>query len=97
MALDGKVNPSFQYIQDLAGVIIAGMERTIQNKDPLIVLLKEDMAKALGHSLFAQLPTNYPFICIDSVHVRNGDYIDLGNPIAEGSVLPVVVKTLVFN
>lgn len=97
LALDGQVNPSFQYIQDLAGVIIAGMERTIQNKDPLIVLLREDMAKALGHSLFAQLPTDYPFICIDSVHVRNGDYIDLGNPIAEGSVLPVVVKTLVFN
>lgn len=97
LALEGKKNPSFQFIQDLAGAIIKGMNRTIQNKDPLIILLKEDMAKALGHSLYAQLPNDYPFICIDSVHVRNGDYIDLGHPIAGGTVLPVVVKTLVFN
>ena len=97
LAFEGKQNPSYQYIQDLAGAIVVGMKETIANQDPLIILVKEDMAKALGHSLFAQLPPHYPFICIDSVHVRNGDYIDLGNPIAEGSVLPVVVKTLVFN
>ena len=97
LSLDGQQNPSFAYIQDLAAALVKGLDKIIQKGEPLIILLKEDMAKALGHSLYAQLPKDYPFICVDSIHVRNGDYIDLGNPIAEGSVLPIVVKTLVFN
>jgi len=55
------------------------------------------MAKALGHALSAHLPKDYPFICLDSVKVENGDYVDIGLPVAEGAVLPVIVKTLVFN
>lgn len=97
LALDGARNPSYLYIQELAKVLIEGLQKIIDKKDPLIILLKEDMAKALGHSLYAQLPKNYPFVCLDSIHVRNGDYIDIGNPIGDGSVLPIVVKTLVFN
>ncbi len=97
LGIEGVHSPSFQFIQDLAKEIIRGLDLLIQEKLPLVIIVKEDMAKALGHSLYAHLPKDYPFVCIDSVHVRNGDYIDIGKPIAEGSVLPVVVKTLVFN
>ncbi|HBV68136.1 MAG TPA: ethanolamine ammonia-lyase reactivating factor EutA [Clostridiales bacterium] len=97
LGVEGVHSPSFQFIQDLAKEIIRGLDLLIQEKLPLVIIVKEDMAKALGHSLYAHLPKEYPFVCIDSVHVRNGDYIDIGKPIAEGSVLPVVVKTLVFN
>lgn len=97
LGVEGAHSPSFQFIQDLAKEIIRGLDLLLHEKLPLVIIVKEDMAKALGHSLYAQLPKDYPFVCIDSVHVRNGDYIDIGKPIAEGSVVPVVVKTLVFN
>lgn len=97
LGIEGAHSPSFQFIQGLAKEMIKGLDLLIKEKLPLVIIVKEDMAKALGHSLSAHLPKDYPFVCIDSVHVRNGDYIDIGMPIADGSVLPVIVKTLVFN
>ncbi|MBU5582873.1 ethanolamine ammonia-lyase reactivating factor EutA, partial [Enterococcus sp. S181_ASV_20] len=97
LAIEGKKNPSFIEIQRYAAGIVKGLKPLIDEKFPLIVLVKEDLAKALGHSLFAQLPRNYPFVCLDSILVENGDYIDIGKPVAGGAVLPVIVKTLVFN
>lgn len=97
LGVEGVHSPSFQFIQGLAKEIIKGLDMLIREKLPLVIIVKEDMAKALGNSLYAHLPKEYPFVCIDSVHVRNGDYIDIGKPIAAGSVLPVVVKTLVFS
>ncbi|WP_201767873.1 ethanolamine ammonia-lyase reactivating factor EutA [Schnuerera ultunensis] len=29
--------------------------------------------------------------------MENGDYVDIGKPLADGSVVPVIVKTLLFN
>lgn len=97
LAINGEKSPSFTRVIDYAEAIIGGMKESIDKKIPLLVVVREDMAKVLGQCLYAQLPKGYPFVCIDSVDVQNGDYIDIGNPVIEGSVLPVVVKTLVFN
>lgn len=97
LGLSGEKSPSFQTVLNLAEAIVKGLDTLIQRKDPLIVMVQEDMAKALGQSIHSLLPKDYPFVCLDSVRVENGDYIDIGNPIANGTVLPVVVKTLVFN
>ncbi|MDT2757750.1 ethanolamine ammonia-lyase reactivating factor EutA [Enterococcus asini] len=97
LAIKGLKNPSFLDIQRYAKGIVTGLSSLIAEKIPLVVMVDQDMAKALGHSLFAQLPAKYPFVCLDSVKVENGDYIDIGLPVADGAVLPVIVKTLVFN
>lgn len=97
LALVGKHSPSFADIQRYAAGIVKGATVLIAKHEPLIIMVHEDMAKALGHSIFARLPAKYPFVCIDSVKVENGDYIDIGEPVAGGEVLPVIVKTLVFG
>lgn len=97
LAVNGLRNPKYADIIDYADAIIAGAKELMDESKPLIVIVTEDMAKALGHNIYSKLPKGYPFICIDSVKVENGDYIDLGEPVAGGEVLPVIVKTLVFG
>ena len=97
LGLKGRKNPTFHDITDLAQAIVSGLENQIKQNIPLLIIVQEDNAKALGQSLFGYLPSGYPFVCLDGIQVENGDYVDVGRPIVHGSVLPVVVKTLVFE
>lgn len=97
VAVNGTISPSFDRVMEYAQGLSEGMEELMVKSLPLIVLVEQDMAKVLGQSIYRQLGYNKDVICIDGVHVENGDYIDIGKPVAEGTVLPIVIKTLIFN
>lgn len=62
---------------------------------PLIFILKRDYAQVVGQTLSAILGSR-PLLVIDQVGLEEGDYIDIGSPLMDGRVVPLVVKTLVF-
>ena len=61
-----------------------------------VVIMERDMAKALGQALLRRWGPDASVLCIDGIHLRYGDTVDIGVPLSEGRVLPVVVKTLAF-
>ena len=63
----------------------------------MVVLLECDIAKALGLALREALGDRRKLICIDGVKVDQGDYVDMGKPVLDGMVIPLVVKTLLFG
>ncbi len=97
ISLSGEHYRSFDSLQLLAEAVIAGAQDLIASRFPLIVILENDIGKALGHALNVKLQHKKPVICIDGIHAANGDYVDIGEPVYGGHVLPVVVKTLIFN
>lgn len=95
LALEGDRKMSFKDIQKFAAAIAEAYE--IHKEGPIVVVVESDMGKVLGQSISKCFDHERPVICVDGVKVSNGDYVDLGKPLGMGSVLPVIVKTLVFN
>ena len=62
---------------------------------PLIAIIKRDYAQALGQTVKG-LVGDRPLLVIDQVGLEEGDYIDIGAPLMDGRVVPLVVKTLIF-
>jgi ethanolamine utilization protein EutA len=97
LALKGKSNFSFKEITELAKIIVSGMDTIISNKLPLIIILENDAAKVLGQTINRLLGQKEDVISLDGIKVNNGDYIDIGKPLAKGKVVPVIIKTLIFG
>lgn len=97
ISIKGIKNPSFNAVVDIAEAIVRGIGALIKKMDYLIVIVENDMGKALGQTLYSKLGMKKDVICIDGIGVDSGDYIDIGKPVGDGRAVPVVVKTLIFN
>lgn len=89
LTMEGHVQ-SYEDLTRLAEGIRAGMEGSL----PLVVVLEQDVGKALGQAL---IDPGLPLICLDGLHVPKGSYLDIAAPAAGGAAVPVVVKTLAFS
>lgn len=97
IVFSGRYHTNFAQLQALARTVAEGAKEVIDGPHPLIVVVENDIAKALGNALNVLLERRKPIICIDGIHASDGDYIDIGEPVAQGRVVPVVTKTLIFN
>lgn len=97
IAFNGSGHTSFAEIQKLAAAIIESAKEVIESRYPLILVVEADIGKVLGNALNVLLDYKKDVICIDGIRTLSGDYVDIGEPVAEGHVVPVVIKTLIFN
>jgi len=68
------------------------------NRDPaipLVLVIEMDYAQVLGQTIKSLKP-QLSLISIDQVGLGEGDFIDIGEPILGGRVVPLSVKTLIF-
>ncbi len=97
IALRGPRENTFRAIQEMAQGLADGMGEYVKRKYPVIVILEMDCGKVLGQCLELILGSKTEIVCIDQIKVDEGNYVDINKPIMGGRVVPVVVKTLVFE
>jgi ethanolamine utilization protein EutA len=87
---DGE--PDHARIRALAERIAAATSRR-----PLIVAIDGDIAATLGTLLRDELHFKGDLVTLDGLELGDLDYIDVGTPIQPSGIVPVIVKSLVFQ
>jgi len=64
---------------------------------PLVVAIDGDIAATLGAVLRDELQFSGDLVTLDGLELGELDYIDVGAPVAPSGVVPVIVKSLVFQ
>jgi ethanolamine utilization protein EutA len=84
----------FNSLNQLAQAI-SGFANRLPASRPLLIVVRRDYAQSLGQTLRARQEP-HPLLIIDQVGLEEGDYIDIGQPLLDGRVVPLSVKTLIF-
>ena len=81
----------------LAKGLYDGLPKTIANRQPIIMIMEGDVARALGQILRKELGVTGAIISIDGVQLQEFDYVDIGEIIKPSNVVPIVIKSLLFS
>ncbi|OCT16746.1 hypothetical protein A8709_08780 [Paenibacillus pectinilyticus] len=95
IALSSPYAFTYKRLQELANHLIPLITRYLAAEQTAVILCDQDIAKALGQLLSLGCQGKPRIVCVDGIHPSFGDYIDLGELIANRTI-PVIVKTLVF-
>lgn len=93
LPLPGRID--FAQLTALADGVVAFARRHLPRDRPLVLVIEQDYAQVLGQTVKQKAP-ELALIVVDQIQLGEGDFIDIGEPLFDGRVVPVSVKTLVF-
>lgn len=93
LVFEGFRAPSFAQSEKIADEL----KQCFNSNDELIILMREDWAKALGQALLRRLGNDAKILCADGLNAADGDFVDIGAPVEGANALPVIIKTLIFG
>lgn len=95
IALDLPQQIDYDCMHQIAEGLVNFAKQTLSPNVPLVLVIEMDYAQVLGQTINALAP-DLPLISVDQIGLGEGDFIDIGEPILDGRVVPLSVKTLIF-
>jgi ethanolamine utilization protein EutA len=92
---DGR--PSYANLRAFARGLAAALRESSAAGHPLVFVFSSDVGRLVGELCRRECSVAAEVISIDSVELRELDFIDVGQLVDGRRVVPVVVKSLVFN
>jgi len=90
------VRASYSQLELFAKSIESALPRSIRNKMPIILIFETDIACSVGSVMRRETDLKTNLLSLDELTLKEGDWIDIGEPLIAGQVFPVTVKSLVF-
>ena len=94
---EDPVRNSYPQLELFAKSIEAALSGTIRNKLPIILIFETDIACSVGNVIRRETDLKTNLLSLDELKLKEGDWIDIGEPLVNGQVFPVTVKSLVFH
>lgn len=94
LSIDDVGPLEYDRLQAVAAAVAGSLE-PLPPSLPVAVVTRQNCAKVLGQTLRRE--TDRPLVVLDELTLEDGDYLDVGEPMAGGESVPVVVKTLAFG
>ncbi len=91
------VRNSYPQLELFAQSIETALARTIENELPVILIFETDIACSVGNVIRRETDLKTNLLSLDELKLKEGDWIDIGDPLVAGQVFPVTVKSLVFH
>ena len=91
------VMASYPQLELFARSIEGALTNSIQNKIPIILIFDTDIACSVGSVIRRETDLKTNLLSLDELNLKEGDWIDIGEPLVAGQVFPVTVKSLVFH
>ena len=94
---EDPVRASYPQLELFAKTIEKALANTIKNKLPVILIFETDIACSVGNVIRRETRLKTNLLSLDELMLKEGDWIDIGEPLVGGQVFPVTVKSLVFH
>jgi ethanolamine utilization protein EutA len=91
------VRVSYPQLELFAQSIETALANTIENNLPVILIFETDIACSVGNVIRRETDLKTNLLALDELKLKEGDWIDIGEPLVDGQVFPVTVKSLVFH
>lgn len=91
------VRNSYPQLELFGHSIETALANTIENKLPVILIFETDIACSVGNVIRRETDLKTNLLSLDELKLKEGDWIDIGEPLVAGQVFPVTVKSLVFH
>ena len=91
------VRVSYPQLELFAQSVEAALPNTIERGLPVILIFKTDIACSVGNVIRRETRLKTNLLALDELKLKEGDWIDIGEPLVGDQVYPVTVKSLVFH
>jgi ethanolamine utilization protein EutA len=96
LAFNNSVRPSYENLKEFAMGVVSALPNSVKTQFPIFMCFDADIGNSVGNVMKRETGVKNELLSIDEIRLKEGDFVDIGEPIIEDVVVPVVIKTLVF-
>ncbi|MCL6598138.1 MAG: ethanolamine ammonia-lyase reactivating factor EutA [Alicyclobacillus macrosporangiidus] len=89
--------PSYERISALCQGLLRGLPHTIGRHRQVTLVFDGDIARTVGRLLQEEMGVVNPLLVLDGILLQDFDFIDVGRIIEPAGVVPVTIKSLIFQ